>query len=36
MEYEQPTDVGRMLVDIGNMILIVSFAAAGLGRIISY
>ena len=36
MEYEQPTGVGRMLVDIGRRILILSFAAVGLGRVRFY
>ena len=33
MEFEQPMGVGRMLVDIGKRKMILSFAAAGLGRI---
>ena len=36
MGYGQPTGGGRMSVDMGNRILILSLAAAGLGRFKSY
>ena len=36
MEDGQPRSVGRMSLDIGNRILILSFAAVGLNIILSY